>query len=144
MIYSNHFNETLEYLFIWNKYKIEEHYISSILKINSDNLFNINFNKRIKRYIKNYLNNKNFKISIENNFDIFYPILVSNKKNHKVNPTHSLEELKYLYRKFPEKIHLLLLYYKEQVIGGALNIIANNNCGILFYNMIDFLKKIIV
>ena len=56
-------------------------------------------------------------------------------------PTHSLEELKRLNSLFPQKLHLLLLYHNQKIIGGALNIIANESCGILFYNMIDYEYK---
>ena len=42
---------------------------------------------------------------------------------------------------FPNKITLLLSYYKNKVIGGALNFITNENTCILFYNMIDYQYK---
>ena len=43
--------------------------------------------------------------------------------------------------KFPNDIVLLLSYYENQIIGGALNFITNQNSCILFYNMIDYKYK---
>ena len=37
-----------------------------------------------------------------------------------------------------EILDLLLLYYRSEIIGGALNMIANDKCGIVFYNMINY------
>ena len=31
-----------------------------------------------------------------------------------------------------------MLYNNKKIIGGTLNIIANNKCGIVFYNMVDY------
>jgi len=77
-------------------------------------------------------------IKISADIDSFYPILINNKAKHKVEPTHTLTELKVLMKKFPDKIKLLLSYKNNTVIGGALNFIANKNTSILFYNMIDY------
>ena len=40
--------------------------------------------------------------------------------------------------RFPDKIKLLLSSKDNQVTGGALNFITNDNTCILFYNMIDY------
>ena len=137
-IYSEKINDTLEYLLHWHKYNVQEYYISSMVDIRSDKGPLEYLHKRKKRYIKKYLTNNELKIKCENNFQEFYPILVDNKKRHAVNPTHSLDELIKLNKNLPGKIHLLLLYYHDEIIGGTLNIIANNKCGIVFYNMINY------
>ena len=137
-IYFNQLNETLEYVLLWNNYKLEEIYISSIIEI-QNNIKTIDYlHSRKKRYIKKYLNNNSLKVKWENNFDKFYPILLDNKSKHGIKPTHSLDELKKIDSLYPFSLHLLLLYKDETVIGGTLNIIINNKCAMMFYNMINY------
>ena len=141
IIYNAKANDTLNYLLHRNSFFIEEYYISSVIEINK-NTDPINYlNKRKKRYIQNYISDNNLIVKQNSDFDKYYPILLSNKQKHNILPTHSLEELKRLNSLFPEKLHLLLLYYNKKIIGGSLNIIANKFCGILFYNMIDYEYK---
>jgi len=137
-IYHRQLDDTLEYLLYWHNFNIEEYYISS--KINIYQFPNVldHLNARKKRYVKSYLENKELTIKLENDFDQFYPILVENKKKHNVTPTHSLEELRKLNELQPRSLHLLLLYYKNIIIGGTLNFIVNENCGMVFYNMINY------
>lgn len=137
-IYFNQLNETLEYVLLWNKYQAKEIYISSIIEIQND-LKSIDYlHSRKKRYIKNYLSNNFLKIKWENDFDKFYPILLENKRRHNIYPTHSLDELKKINSLYPNSLHLLLLYNDKTVIGGTLNIIINQQCAMMFYNMIDY------
>ena len=137
-IYFNQLNETLEYVLLWNEYKLKEIYISSIIEI-QNNIKTIDYlHSRKKRYIKKYLNNTSLKIKWENDFDKFYPILLDNKSKHGIKPTHSLNELKKIDSLYPFSLHLLLLYQNETVIGGTLNIIINNQCAMMFYNMINY------
>ena len=133
-IYYNQYNEVMEYCLYIKGFNIIEYYISSFVNLES-NLLNQMHNRK-KRYIKN-LENK-IEIKLSKDLDSFYPILVSNKLKHKVKPTHTLEELKILMQKFPDKIKLLLSYQNNKIIGGALNFITNKNSCSLFYNMIDY------
>ena len=137
-IYDIKTDQTLNYLLHWQKYKIEEYYISSIIdiRLNNDSLEFLHARK--KRYVKSYLEDNDLTIKWKNDFDQFYPILVDNKKKHNVTPTHSLEELVKLNELHPGKLHLLLLYHKKILIGGTLNFIINRKCGMVFYNMISY------
>ena len=141
IIYHNKYNDTLVYLLYRHEFKIIENYLSSVLIIDK-NRKSINYlNKRKKRYIKNYKSDSHFSIRINANFEEFYPILKKNKKKFNAVPTHSLNELINLKKIFPDKLHLQILYYNDKPIGGTLNIIVNNNCGLMFYNMIDYNYK---
>jgi len=137
-IYSKKTDDTFEYLFHRHKYNIKEYYISSYIDIKNKMLSIEHLNKRKKRYIQNYLENDELQIKCDNNFQEYFPILIENKKRHGIKPTHSLNELIKLEKLLPNKLHLLSLYYNDKMIGGALNIIANNNCGVVFYNMINY------
>jgi len=134
-IYGKKYDETIEYSLKWNNYSTDEIYISSAINLIGSPLKRIH--KRKKRYIKKPLNDC-YNLEWNNDFDQFYPILLKNKKKHKITPTHSLEELKLLYKRFPEKIKLLMLYKNKTPIGGTLNFIANNDVVIIFYNMINY------
>ena len=46
--------------------------------------------------------------------------------------------MKILKQQFPDQIKLLLSSKDDQITGGALNFITNDNTCILFYNMIDY------
>lgn len=137
-IYHSQLDETLEYLLLWNNYKMDEYYISSIIEIKNTCQSIDYLHSRKKRYIKNYLDNCSLKIKWENDFSKFYPILLDNKQKHNVYPTHSLDELKKLNDLHPNSLHLLLLYHENIIIGGTLNFIINNNAGMIFYNMINY------
>jgi len=133
-IYCSQYNEVMEYCLYINGFNTIEYYISSFVNLEL-NLFNQMHNRK-KRYIKKMENEIEIKLSTD--LDGFYPILINNKLKHKAKPTHTLEELKILMNKFPNQIKLLLSYKDNQIIGGALNFIANKNSCILFYNMIDY------
>ena len=136
-IYYALYNEAMEYCLYYKGFNIKEYYISSFVDLRTNIIDQIHSRK--KRYIKKIENQIIVKES--NDLDIFYPILLDNKSRHKTKPTHTLEELKILMNNFPNDIKLLLSYYDDKVIGGALNFITNSNACILFYNMIDYEYK---
>ncbi len=136
-IYYQLYNEAMEYCLHYKGFNIEEYYISSFVDLR-ENIEN-QIHSRKKRYIKKIENNIIIKESKD--LESFYPILLDNKSRHGTKPTHTLDELKILIDKFPNDITLLLSYYENQIIGGALNFITNQNSCILFYNMIDYSYK---
>lgn len=133
-IYYDNYNEVMEYCLYMNGFNTIEYYISSFIDLKVD-LIN-QMHDRKKRYIKKMQDKIEIKLS--NDLDSFYPILISNKLKHQVKPTHTLEELKILKKKFPNEIILLLSYKNDKIVGGALNFITNERTCILFYNMIDY------
>ena len=137
-IYYRQLDDTLEYLLHWHNFSVKEYYISSKINIAQFSSSLDYLNARKKRYVKSYLENNELTVKLENDFEQFYPILLENKKKHNVTPTHSLKELRKLNERHPRSFHLLLLYYKNIIIGGALNFIVNENCGMVFYNMINY------
>ncbi len=141
-IYSKSRDETIEYALLWRNYKPIEYYISSVIAIQTDiekNLEDIyRFKKRSKSYYKKIIQENNISFQWGNDFDVFYPILVENKKRHGAKPTHSLEELKKIDKLLPQSLNLLIIYTDDQPIGGTLIINANKQTGIIFYNMINY------
>jgi len=133
-IYYDNYNEIMEYCLYMKGFNTIEYYISSFVDLKS-NLLN-QMHDRKRRYIKKMQDK--IKIKLSDDLDSFYPILINNKLKHKAKPTHSLEELKILKKKFPNEIILLLSYKNNKIIGGALNFVTNKKSCILFYNMIDY------
>lgn len=141
-MYFQRFDETLEYALNWYRYRVTERYISSIIRMDQsadDIILNAcRLKNRTTGFYDKLSSENHLRLEWKNDFDAFYPILLKNKKRHQSLPTHSLNELHRLNELLPGKLHLLLLYSGDTLIGGTLNLIANERVGIIFYNMIDY------
>jgi len=131
-------DDTVEYAMIWQGYQIAEWYISSVIDLTQTADVMELIHPRKRRYLQGLLANGYLTLRWENDFSTFYPILQTNKERHRTRPTHSLEELENLDRLLPGKLKLLLLYYRDQPVGGTLNFIANDRTIVIFYNMMDY------
>lgn len=67
------------------------------------------------------------------NLEIFYPLLLDNRRRLGVTPTHTLEELKRLRDLVPDKLSLSLVKYQEIPIAGILNFLCNARVLLIFY-----------
>ncbi len=67
------------------------------------------------------------------NLEIFYPLLLDNRRRLGVTPTHSLAELKRLRDLIPDKLSLSLVTYKCRAIAGILNFACNERVLLIFY-----------
>jgi hypothetical protein len=73
-------------------------------------------------------------IAKSNDYTAYYDILSRNlKMRHDASPTHSLAELEYLARKFPERIMLHAAFLEERMIAGVVNFIGNARTMLGFY-----------
>ena len=141
VLYGEFFDESIDYLLRWNKYKTDEMYISSTIDLSGNP--HDRLNSRKQRYLNKLDLSENFRLEWNDDYESFYPILVENKAKHGVTPTHSLNELLDLKKRFPDLLSLLMLYENNIPIGGTLNFTANNKVAIIFYNMIrhEFANK---
>jgi len=136
LIYSKVYNQHIEYAMLYRKFGFEYHYISHALNLNID--YKNYYNKATKRKINNTKKNTNLKIFQKNDFNVFYPILVDNKRKHNTTPTHSLDDLIKLDKLLPNKLKLFLAYKDDIPIGGHLLFLANDNVALCFYNVMDY------
>ena len=134
-IYCKNKNEVLHYLLLWNKFNINEIYISHATKLNRP-VINL-LQTRKKRYIKQIIKNNSFTCEQTQKYNEFYKLLVFSKKQHKTTPTHSLNELIQLQKMFPQHIVLLSFYENKKIIGGSLIFVTNKKTGLVFYNAIN-------
>lgn len=60
-------------------------------------------------------------------FDLFWPVLNANlEKQHNLKPTHSQEEMEYLFSRFPENIKLHIAEFENRIVSGALLYLSEN------------------
>jgi len=65
--------------------------------------------------------------------EAFYSILIANRSRLGVSPTHSLEEVRWLLEKLPDRIKLFMAYHEDQPIAGSLVFRVNRRAILDFY-----------
>lgn len=70
----------------------------------------------------------NLKIVEEPNFNLFWKeILIPNLKNkYNTVPVHTVEEIEYLYERFPKHIRHFNVYYDDRIVAGTTMFITDN------------------
>ena len=135
-LYFNKKTENLDYLLKWNGFKESETYISHITDLTYHDDPNNFLGNRKKRYIKNLREKSKITCKEDNKIENFYSILFDNKKKYNSTPTHSLEEIRILMKRFPNEIKLFISSDEKKIIGGVLLFILNSKIGLVFYNVI--------
>jgi Acetyltransferase (GNAT) domain len=133
-IYSETFNESVEYAMHYNHFITLSSLFSSVIDfsmIHSKDDLSRNTRHKINKAI-----NKGIRIE-ENSrrYDEFYPIMLKNKEKFGVTPTHSLDELKRIDSLLPGMMTLFMAYYENQPIAGELLFTCNKQCVLNFYTM---------
>lgn len=136
IIYEDYPNQNLDFAMLWQGFKFDLHYISSAIKLDKERDIIERFQATIRRNIRKTFKNDNIRVEINERYDEFYPILLSNKARHDVKPTHSYEDLIKLKKLLPENLKLFMVYYKDKPIAGSLMFFCNRNVALCFYNML--------
>jgi len=128
-IYRDSCDMAMEYALCYNGFTVSRMQYSSVSMPSESSLsrkvaYNIRLAKR-----------KGVEILEENDFDLFYPILLENKAKFGVPPTHTLEELKLIDKLMPGYLKLFLAMLDGEAIAGSLLFLANANCAMNFYTM---------
>ena len=137
-VYEKHPNENLDFAMLWQGFKYDLHYISSAIKLFPDEDIISRFQPTVRRNIRKVLKNPDIRIELNDRYDEFHPILVSNKARHNIKPTHSLEDLLKLKKLLPENILLFMVYYKDEPIAGSNVFVCNKQVALCFYNMLKY------
>jgi len=138
VVYENKPNQNLDFAMLWLGFKYSLHYISSAIKLNKDEDIISRFQPTVRRNIRKTFRDSDIRVEINERYNQFYPILLSNKARHNVKPTHSLEELISLKELLPNHLKLFMLYYKDIPIAGSSMFFVNKTCALCFYNMLDY------
>jgi Acetyltransferase (GNAT) domain len=136
IVYEDYPNQNLDFAMLWQGFKYDLHYISSAIKLDKENDIISRFQATVRRNIRKTLRNNDIKVELNEKYDEFYPILLSNKARHDVRPTHSYDDLLKLKKLMPENLKLFMVYYKDKPIGGSLMFFCNKNVALCFYNML--------
>jgi len=116
----------------------EEFYLS--LDENLDNINNLNFRRNHKRDIKKFLQNDFEFISCQNNEDveIFYEILENNLIKHEVTPTHTLDDLIWLFSNIKDKIAISLIKSEKEYLAGLSLFNINSSTDYVMYGSLNY------
>lgn len=136
MIYEEYQNQNLDFAMLWQGFKFDLHYISSAIKLDKERDIIGRFQPTVRRNIRKTLKDPDIRVEINERYDEFYPILLSNKSKHNVKPTHSYEDLLKLKELLPDNLKLFMVYYKNKPIAGSLMFFCNKTVALCFYNML--------
>ena len=135
-IYEHHPNENLDFAMLWQGFSYDLHYISSAIRLNSDDDILSRFQQTVRRNIRKTMKNQEIKVELNERYDQFYPILLDNKARHDIKPTHSYDDLMKLKGLMPDQLKLFMLYYKDKPIAGSSLFLCNKTVALCFYNML--------
>jgi hypothetical protein len=136
IIYEKCPNQNLDFAMLWLGFKFKLHYISSAIKLDKETDIISRFQPTVRRNVRKTLKDPNIRVEINEHYEEFYPILLSNKARHNVKPTHSYDDLIKLKTLLPNNLKLFLLYYKDKPIAGSSMFFCNNTTALCFYNML--------
>lgn len=137
----------------WNNYtSLNSHFISNMdslfyeeefyLRLGEDlnKLEDLNFRRNHKRDIKKFLlSDFNFMLcKSDSDVSEFYKILENNLIKHKVTPTHSIDELIYLFNNNSEKISISLIKSKENYLAGLTLFEINSSTDYVMYGSMNY------
>lgn len=133
-IYNKQLNNYLEFACFQYGYQYLKREISSVLKLEDHIDKNIAKFKSSNRTAFRRGEKLGITVHQSDDYDSFYAILKNNLNiRHGVIPTHSIEELKELTRRYPERIRLYGAYLKDTMIAGIVMFDANELVTLAFY-----------
>jgi hypothetical protein len=146
IIYNEHYNQHIEYAFLYRKFDFELHYISHAIDLKHGENYLQHFDKTARKTIRKIRREGKIRIEDSNDYESFNRILLDNKARHDVKPTHSLEDMLKIAELMPDKVKLMLVYYEDKPIAGSWLFLTNSQVVLCFYNMLlyeyEYLKPI--
>lgn len=134
-IYHETISQNLDYALAYRDFHFDKHYLSHAIRLGNPDFLH-SFQSTSRRYVRKYLREHSLQISLSDDYDAFYPILVKNKQRHGVTPTHTLDELKKLRKLLPDRLFLFLVHRGGRPIAGSLVFACNPRVALCFYNML--------
>lgn len=138
LIYEAAPSQNLEYAMLWQGFEYRTHYISSAIKLDPEQEIIPRFQRTVRNYVRKSLKDEDVRVEINEDYEVFYPILLHNLSKHNVRPTHSLDDLHNLKKLLPDALKLFMVYQKDEPIGGSLMFYVNDQVGLCFYNMMYY------
>jgi hypothetical protein len=138
LVYSENYNQHLEYAMLYRKFDFELHYISHVIDLKRGEDFLQHFDKTSRKTVRKILRESEIVIKENNDYTAFNEILIENKAKHNVKPTHSLEDMLKLKDLLPNNIRLNMVYHKDEAIAGSWLFFPNRKVVLCFYNMLKY------
>ncbi|HRN69565.1 MAG TPA: peptidoglycan bridge formation glycyltransferase FemA/FemB family protein [Candidatus Woesebacteria bacterium] len=140
VIYLKYQNQLESFLLEYKGFNVLYHLITNAVDlstIDSNSILN-SLTPMHKRAVK-----KSFNVGVTTSFSEdysdFYKLLLKNKRKFNTTPTHTLKDIKYLTKVFPDSIKLLIAKSKEgQTIAGILLFCTNEQTVLAFYICHDY------
>ncbi|MBN2780426.1 MAG: GNAT family N-acetyltransferase [Candidatus Marinimicrobia bacterium] len=133
-IYCRQLNNYLEFACFRQGYTYLKREISSVLKLENRIEKNIALFKSSNRTAFRRGEKQGVVVRLSDDYRSFYGILKNNLKiRHGVEPTHTLDELLELKRRYPERIRLYGAYIGTAMIAGIVMFDANEQVTLAFY-----------
>lgn len=133
-IYQQRVSNYLDFALLQNGFGYLKREVSSMLNIESEPEINLTRFKATHRTAVRRAIKQGVQIRESEDYEAFYHILEQNLKiRHNVKPTHTLEELLDLKRRFPHEIRLFGAYHDNRLVAGVVNFTANASVVLAFY-----------
>lgn len=115
----------------------EPEYITSIIDLRNRNAIEILHSAAKRKYLNAKKNGIYFNV-IDNKdvetLKFFYKMLHQTLAQHNTIPTHTIEELTYLFEKFPDRIKLCISKKDTLILSGIIIFLATPTTALAFYN----------
>lgn len=111
-------NQSLEFSLLRHGFNLVSADLFSVIYLSDcyDDIWNNKYLSRNRNTLRKA--SKSFVIKSHCSLEEFYPILLQDKSRHNSSPTHTLDQLKYIQRKFPDKIWFDVAYKEiEEAVG---------------------------
>lgn len=133
MMYAKHLSNYVDFALIKNGFSYLKREISSIVDLRNPNAIEQEFRPEARTALKK-ARKSGIIIKQSDDYSAYYEILRKNlRMRHGVQPTHSLEELLDLAKRFPEDITLWGAFLDDRMIAGVCTFAANSQVILAFY-----------
>ena len=133
IMYAKHLSNYIDFTFIKNGFTYAKREISSIVDLRNPQVIEHEFRPEARTAL-NKAKKSGIIIKKSHDYLAYYDILKRNlRMRHGVQPTHSLDELLDLAKRFPNDIELWGAYLNDTMIAGVCTFAANQQVILAFY-----------
>lgn len=132
-IYQTAYDEVFDNALIYNGFSFHNPLYSSVIDLSvvrgRDDL------GKTPRYCVALAEREGVTIREDDDYDMAYAMLLTNKEKFKAKPTHTLDELERLRKLLPGRLVLFVARYRGEPIAGQWLFRASRTCALIFYSM---------
>lgn len=130
LLYQRQLTQDLDFLLRYYGFRESMTLISSIVLTNEYSEKSISRDnwKSIKK-----ARNSGVKLGLLDDFEAFYELLLKNKSKFNLKPTHSLSEIKELFKLFPDEMNLTGAWLDDKLIAATMTMLCHQEVLLIFY-----------